>query len=389
MWIFGYGSLMGDKWEDKFGCARRCLAVLRGYRRTFNKASIKNWGTKENPCPTLNLEKADAGECTGIGFEFPDPQEAAVRKYLADREGKGFSLQLMTIHLEDGTNAQAYTPVYQGDSLLSIGEGAKTRMVDRARGVSGRCRDYIKTIAELLVSLDIKDPAVTSLLQAVQKDSVESLMGEIRGRVELLESSLPRRVDGYALSPDSKLPMKAMLYREVLIWRMAELSRGAMENLETENLSVAVILIRAAVETTAALWYLRAKLDDAVKNQSKGDIDDFLMKLLMGSKTVPELPQAINVLTFVDRVNKDIDGFRERYDNLSEFAHPNWAGTSLLYSKPDKKNLWTDFDKNIRGLNSTRQAGALNLSVALMLFERTYQEIGDLVPEFVKVCSAE
>lgn len=70
MWVFGYGSLMGDKWEDKFGCARRCIAVLRGYRRTFNKASTKNWGTKETPCPTLNLEKADDGECTGIGLNF-------------------------------------------------------------------------------------------------------------------------------------------------------------------------------------------------------------------------------------------------------------------------------------------------------------------------------
>jgi hypothetical protein len=149
-----------------------------------------------------------------------------------------------------------------------------------------------------------------------------------------------------------------MLYREALVWRMAELSRGALESLEKENLSAAVILIRGAVETRAGLRYLRAKLDDAVTNQSKGDIDDYMMKLLMGSNAVLELPQAINVLTFVDSVNKGIEGFREQCDNLSEFAHPNWAGTSLLYSKSDPKNLWSDFDKNIRCFNSTKQAGA-------------------------------
>jgi cation transport protein ChaC len=386
MWIFGYGSLMADKWEEKFGCVRRSLAVLRGYRRTFNKASTRNWGSLDTPCPTLNLEKADDGECKGVAFEFPDPRETAVREYLVAREGKGFPLESVTIRLEDGTDVPAYVPIYRGANLVSADETGKARIIEHARGMNGRCRSYIKGIAELLVSLDIEDPAVSSLWRAVQKGSFESLLLEIRERLKLLESSLPQRVDGYALSPDSKLPMKAMLYREALIWRMAELSRGALENLEKENLCVAVILIRAAVETTAGLWYLRAKLDDAVTNQSKGDIDDYLMKLLMGSKTVPELPQAINVLTFVDRVNKDIEGFREQYDNLSEFAHPNWAGTSLLYSKSDPKNLWTDFGKNIRGLDSTKQAGALNLSVALMIFEKTYSTIGELVPPFIELC---
>jgi hypothetical protein len=51
-------------------------------------------------------------------------------------------------------------------------------------------------------------------------ESIEELMTEIRSRVELLESNLPRRVDAM-VSPDSKLPFKALLYREALIWRMA------------------------------------------------------------------------------------------------------------------------------------------------------------------------
>jgi hypothetical protein len=35
--------------------------------------------------------------------------------------------------------------------------------------------------------------------------SVESLMEEIKGRLELLESNLPKRVDAMAISPISKL----------------------------------------------------------------------------------------------------------------------------------------------------------------------------------------
>lgn len=90
------------------------------------------------------------------------------------------------------------------------------------------------------------------------------------------------------------------------------------------------------------------------------------MRLSMGSRTDATLPQAVSVITFVDRVEKDVEGFRHQYDLLSEFAHPNWAGTALLYSKPDPPNLWTDFGANIRGDEGPNKIGVINLSVALM-----------------------
>ena len=51
MWIFGYGSLMWDGWEATFDCKRKERAVLKGYARSFTKASVKNWGSKTAPGP--------------------------------------------------------------------------------------------------------------------------------------------------------------------------------------------------------------------------------------------------------------------------------------------------------------------------------------------------
>jgi hypothetical protein len=219
-------------------------------------------------------------------------------------------------------------------------------------------------------------------------ESLEELMTEIRGRVELLEKSLPRRVDAM-VSPDSKLPFKALIYREALIWRMAELARGALENFEKDRLALAILETRAAVETSAALWYLHAKLDATLNAGAVGDIDDFLMQLAMGSRTDTDItPQAISVLTFVDRVEKDVEGFRQQYGGLSEFAHPNWAGTALLYSKHDPPNLWTDFGANIRGVDRPKRVGVINLSVALMFFERRYNRIAEIMPAFIELCKA-
>jgi hypothetical protein len=228
--------------------------------------------------------------------------------------------------------------------------------------------------------------------------SLASVLNEIRGRLELLESSLPKRVDAMEVSPISKLPFKALLYREALIWRMAELGRGAFESFEKDKLVSAIVLTRAAVETSAALWYLCAKVDAAVKSSAVGEIDDYLMRLMMGratgyrtsdpSTTGPASPRPIRVGAFLKEVDKDIGGFSHQYGILSEYAHPNWAGTALLYSKPDWENRWTDFAQNIRGGDSTKDIGVGNLSVALMIFERSYTRIGDLMPTFIALCES-
>jgi len=233
--------------------------------------------------------------------------------------------------------------------------------------------------------------------QEPMEKSVASMLNEIRERVKLFESSLPRRVDAKAVSPISKLPYKALLYREALIWRMAELGREALESFEKNKLVSAIVLTRATVETSAALWYLCAKVDAVVKSSVVGDIDDYLMRLMMGSATGatsndpnatdPVLPRPIKVGAFLKEVDKDIDGFSHQYGILSEYAHPNWAGTALLYSKHNPEDRSTIFGQNIRGARS-KNIGVLNLSVALMMFERSYARIGDLMPTFIALCES-
>ena len=219
------------------------------------------------------------------------------------------------------------------------------------------------------------------------EESFASMLGELRCQLDLLESNLPIRVDPMAVSATVKLPFKALSYREALIWRMAELCRSAFKSFENDSLASAILLTRAALETTAALWFLCAKVDAALKAGVVGDIDDYLMRLIMGSRTDPAMPQALNILTFVDQVSKEIEGFRHQYDLLSEFAHPNWAGTMGLYSRVDQNNFWTDYGLNTP--ESLKHFGVINLSVALGIFESRYNRLSDNMPPFIALCESQ
>jgi hypothetical protein len=223
----------------------------------------------------------------------------------------------------------------------------------------------------------------------MEKRTASSLLKECRARINTLESNLPKHLDAMAISETAKLPWKALLFRESLSWRMAELARSASDSFENDKLVAGITLARAAVETTAALWYLCGKVAAAVQSKVLGDIDEHLMKLGMGIATDPPdatFPRPVKVSAFLKAVETDLPGFSQQYGMLSEYAHPNWHGTELLYCKHDVEQRTTDFGHDFRKAESTKVIGLGNLSVALLLFERSYNRIADLIPTFTVLC---
>ena len=211
-------------------------------------------------------------------------------------------------------------------------------------------------------------------------------MKEAEQRCQLLSECLPKRVDPVSISNTAKIPWKAMDYREALIWRTEELARTAYEMFSRDELASAVTLTRACMETVAAMWYLQKKIQQVIDTKVVGDINDVLMRLLMGSKNNITDLEAVSVLTFVEKINKAIDGFERSYKSLCEYAHPNWSGTSYLYSKPNSETIWIDYGKNIRGKESVSVVGLTCLNTSLMIFEDSYNNVGDLMPDFIQIC---
>lgn len=133
------------------------------------------------------------------------------------------------------------------------------------------------------------------------------------------------------------------------------------------------------------IWYLLEILENRA-GYTPAKLNDILMKLLMGSKKKVtddvDWPTAVNVKTFVERLERKIPGFHAAYDTLSEYAHPNWHGVAGLYSKDDRPNFEVQFG---RGVHAERAGGQLvnALTGGLMTFESGYYRIADLMPAFL------
>ena len=216
--------------------------------------------------------------------------------------------------------------------------------------------------------------------------SREELLEEAKGRCAILTECLPSRVDPASISIKAKIPFKAMDYREALYYRTEEVVRVSCELYDRKELGTASLLTRACLENVAAMWYLKENIQKVIDKEEVGDIDDILMKLLHGSKNDITCFEAINVLTFIDKLSKDLPEFKKNYESLCEYSHPNWAGTAFLYSQPNTEKIWTDFGKNVRDTKSVSIIGLVNLNVSLSLFEHAYNLISEMMPGFINIC---
>jgi cation transport protein ChaC len=167
LWIADVGWLGGVS-----GGTRVDRAVLTGYRRSFNKKSVANWGTPDAPGPTLGLEPAENAECVGTAFEFAEERRASVEDLLKGREGASFTLETLSVRLPDGREVRALTPLNDRTKYTYIGNVDITRRADMARtarGTGGACADYVRNIHEKLTSLAIVDTDVEAFAPLIEQ----------------------------------------------------------------------------------------------------------------------------------------------------------------------------------------------------------------------------
>lgn len=201
-------------------------------------------------------------------------------------------------------------------------------------------------------------------------EEVEPLV-EARLLADAVASSLPRSIPIHALPMQSKIPFKVFSLRETLFHRASALASPAVSLLEAGNVVSGVLLTRAVMETVAILADLQTKLDAFVKSPDVAAMDTFLMKGMFANRQekggVKDEFYTSSIMSSIDRLDKKFKGFREMYDTLSEYAHPNYSGVFGAFGTVDHAKFVLELGpkKGARsiGVGANALASAMNILV--------------------------
>lgn len=203
-----------------------------------------------------------------------------------------------------------------------------------------------------------------------EKKSEREYLVEARVFATNIFTSLPLTVEAAALTWKSKIPFKAISLREVLIHRVGELSMVAVDLYECNKLVSAFVITRAIVETVAMTYWLSKRVGEFLNSKDVQKLDEFLMRAMHGSRDGTTPLESYNVLTAVDKMDKEYNGFRKMYDWLCEFTHPNWSGALGAYGKINHEKYSLSLGSKNSRVPIMLGLGPFNSS--LKLFEHYY-----------------
>ena len=212
-----------------------------------------------------------------------------------------------------------------------------------------------------------------------------------------------KKVDCTKEKPKRLLGHNGIIFLQHSLTRSNNLYLGFNDCIKNTNRSLAFFAARAQFEVTGSVAYFLKNLEMFYSNHlSYDDLDNILYKLSLGGRVFPdknlhqEFPEAINVLTLVDSAdiifkkygNKNSKPFRESYDFLCEFCHPNMLGltigSEIIRPGVVKFNRKPDFDEGDYGV-------LLNLIIMSIeyffhLYDRCFNLIkkNEDIPDFEK-----
>ena len=156
-WVFGYGSLM---WRPGFAYARRCKALLRGWRRSLCVFSHVYRGSPERPGLVLGLDRG--GACPGVAFEVDPALREATIRYLREREQVTavYVERIAPVTLEWGERVHALTYVadrLHGQYAGRLDREAMLEYVRAGQGQSGDNAEYVLETSDYLREIGVRD----------------------------------------------------------------------------------------------------------------------------------------------------------------------------------------------------------------------------------------
>ncbi len=170
MWVFGYGSLL---WDPGFPVARRAVATLEGWHRSFCMRSIHHRGTIQTPGLVLALDQLAGAACRGLALAVAEGHEEQTLAALRERElvSSAYLERRLEVRLEGGGQVTALTYVIDPAHVQYCGGlplEEQAQIIARARGGRGPNSEYLFNTARHLAEIGLADPDLEWLARRVR-----------------------------------------------------------------------------------------------------------------------------------------------------------------------------------------------------------------------------
>lgn len=167
-------------------------------------------------------------------------------------------------------------------------------------------------------------------------------MNEVEERLNSIRNLKTDKVLHFQYSKIAKIPFKVHSFIEIMNIRMIDFCESADLLIKNNHIIPSLSIIRALFENLAIIYRISSSINKSIEtNLLDENFDELITKISFGTKYDDDLI-AINILTQIDKLDKEYNGIRKFYDSLSEFVHPNCDGVIGSYSELYEEANYTE-----------------------------------------------
>lgn len=236
-----------------------------------------------------------------------------------------------------------------------------------------------------------------------EQKTTEELIKECDEYISVLKAHCVESMFAREYSWRAKHPLKVMSYVNAMTWRMYDMSSAALTQMRQDAVIPSLCLVRACWENMVATYELKTLLQDCCKQQDITDaVDETLMRLLYSNRFDKDnryvgtehyesfkAYKAKNILTLVQKLEKDYPAVKDFYSTICEFVHPNGDGVCGSYSCLDEATHTVTFGPQFGKQSDMFPAFITTLSCSIALYLEFVESIQENLAKFTKICEAE
>lgn len=210
---------------------------------------------------------------------------------------------------------------------------------------------------------------------------------------ELILNSLKKKITD-VVKPEirphyPKLLFKYKIFIQIYLHRCIDLAESTILSLSNKKILSVFLILRSLLETVAVLHDSAKNTEKYCKEKNFEKLNEIAEKAVFSTR-IPEFQpyKATNILTTIEKWDKENSGILKTYEALCEFTHPNHFGTMSSYGDfldefTFKLSFANNYNKNsVEGATLHLTTILANALVELSTIHKLLNKIAEIAIEY-------